>query len=151
MNGRRWFALAMRVGLVLGALVVLLLPWLQCAMGWPVFDWVDAVLGLQCHRLEGRVLSVMGEPMAMCSRCAGIYAGIGLGAALARPRWSPKVTSWVVAGAAAGMMLEAASEAMGLIGVLHPIRLVTGVVLSWPVSSLAVRWVRGGALRPGRE
>lgn len=137
-----WIAIALRIAVAVSCVIVLALPWLRQATGGAVFDAVDAVLGMQCHRLPGRVLEVGGVPLAVCSRCAGIYAGIGLGAALARPRWSARITVVVVGVAGAVLVLEAWLEWAGFLGVVHALRLLTGVSLSWPVSALAVRWAR---------
>lgn len=36
-----------------------------------------------CHQLPERTLHLDGEAMAVCSRCAGIYLGVGVGALVA--------------------------------------------------------------------
>lgn len=123
------------------AALILVLPWARQVTGLAVFDGLDALLGMQCHRLAGRVMSFGGVPMAVCSRCAGVYAGILFGAALARPRLTPRTTVWVVVVAGAAMVAELGLEAVGLLGVNHVLRLTTGAALSWPVSALAVRWL----------
>lgn len=134
-----WVLRALVVGL---ATLVLVLPWARQVTGLAVFDGLYALLGMQCHRLEGRVMSFGGVPMAVCSRCAGVYAGILFGAGLARPRWTVRTTVWVVVAAGSAMIAEVGLEAFGVLPVHHFVRLVTGAALSWPVSALAVRWMR---------
>ena len=46
----------------------------------------EAWFAFQCHRESARTLSVLGELLPVCSRCFGIYAGLGLGALVLRPR-----------------------------------------------------------------
>jgi len=46
-----------------------------------------------CHQRPARCLTVAGEPMALCSRCAGLYAGgiAGLIAGAAAAAWRRRV------------------------------------------------------------
>lgn len=129
----------MRVGVVLVTASVLVLPWLREATGLGLLELLDGVLAVQCHRLDGRVLDLWGMPMAVCSRCAGIYGGVMVGAVLAWPRWSVRVTFVVVGVALVAMAVEAGLEAVGALPPLHAIRLATGAILAWPVSAIAVR------------
>ncbi len=132
--------------MVLGTAVVLLLPWLREATGLRVLEALDEVLAVQCHRLGGRVLDLWGVPMAVCSRCAGIYAGVMVGALLGWPRWSVRVTFVVVGAALLTLVVEAGLEAAGVLPAVHAIRIATGVALAWPVSAIAVR--RWGRIDP---
>ena len=129
----------MRAVVLLGCVLVLALPWLRQFLDVAFLDALDRVLGLQCHRIDGRVASLGGVPMAVCSRCAGIYGGVLVGALLARPRWSTRTTAWVVLGAVVGIVIEAALEAVGILPTVHALRWVTGAALAWPVSALATR------------
>jgi len=143
---RRWVGRALRVCVVLVMASVLVLPWLREATGLWVLDLLDGVLAVQCHRLDGRVLDLWGMPMAVCSRCAGIYWGVMVGASLAWPRWSVRVTFVIVGVALGAMAMEAGLEAVGVLPAVHAIRLATGAILAWPVSAIAVR--RWGGLDP---
>ena len=136
----------MRVGVVLVTASMLVLPWLREATGLWVLDLLDGVLAVQCHRLDGRVLDLWGMPMAVCSRCAGIYAGVMVGALLAWPRWSVRMTFVVVGVALVAMAMEAGLEAVGVVPTVHAIRFATGAILAWPVSAIAVR--RWGGIDP---
>jgi len=143
---RRWVGRTLRVGLVLVMGSVLVLPWLREATGFRVLDLIDGVLAVQCHRLDGRVLDLWGMPMAVCSRCAGINLGVMVGALLAWPRWTVRVTFLIVGVALVAMVMEAGLEAVGVLPAVHAIRIATGVMLAWPVSAIAVR--RWGGLEP---
>ncbi|CAN97807.1 hypothetical protein predicted by Glimmer/Critica [Sorangium cellulosum So ce56] len=55
---------------------------------------LDRVFAPMCHRMPERSIALDGVVMPLCSRCAGIFAGIAAGAAIARPRlamaaWRP--------------------------------------------------------------
>lgn len=46
----------------------------------------NAWFEFQCHRELGRSFEILGHTLPVCSRCFGIYAGLGLGALVLRPR-----------------------------------------------------------------
>jgi uncharacterized membrane protein len=104
-----------------------------------------------CHRDLKRTLEVLGAPMPMCSRCAGIVFGLGLGL-LALRRWR---------GAAALRRELAIAAALVLFDVAltpyhptwHATRLATGIALGFPVASavaaLIPSWARRSARIPG--
>ena len=95
-----------------------------------VFDfWFD----LHCERNAARTPSVWGVPLGVCMRCSGIYFGLGLGALLRRPKLSAnQLRIWVGVGAAL-MLLDVTLEEQGLHGSWPTLRLLTGVLLSYPV------------------
>ena len=138
---RRVAAAILRWLVVASAALVLVLPWVRQVTGTSWLDWLDALLGLQCHRLEGRVVVVSGVPMAVCSRCAGVYLGVLGGALTMWPPLTQRSTVWVVIGACGLMMAEVALEFAGVLPIVHVLRSATGLLLSWPVSALALRWV----------
>jgi hypothetical protein len=69
-----------------------------------------------------------------------------VGALLAWPRWTVRVTFLIVGVALVAMVMEAGLEAVGVLPAVHAIRIATGVMLAWPVSAIAVR--RWGGLEP---
>src|SRR5262245_10727933 len=71
------------------------------ALDWG-FAWV-------CHRSLSRTLYLAGAPMPVCSRCAGIFAGLALGALLARPRLSVKTWRWLALAATVLMVADVAA------------------------------------------
>ena len=56
------------------------LPVVKGSLG-PVGVILDALYIVICHRDPGRTLDVLGTAMPVCSRCAGIFSGLALGAA----------------------------------------------------------------------
>lgn len=88
---------------------------------------------LHCERDPARTLSLFGVPLLVCARCFGIYAGIGLGALLRFPALSAHATRlWVGVGAAL-MLLDVSAEDHGLHGSWPALRVLSGVLLAYPV------------------
>ena len=127
----RWVVVVLLVGLallpllsVLSVLVPPLAPLERLFRPW--FD-------LHCERDPARTLTLLGVPLGVCARCSGIYFGLGLGAALRRPRLSPAATrAWVLL-AAALMLADVALERYGWHGPAAPLRVLTGLLLAYPV------------------
>lgn len=51
------------------------------------FQWQHKAFAMLCHQLPERSYWINGQPMAVCSRCFGIYAGFALSWFLL-PLWS---------------------------------------------------------------
>jgi len=99
----------------------------------PLSRLADAWFELHCERDPARTLSLAGAPLGVCARCSGIYFGIGLGALLRSPRLSARATRiWVGVGAAL-MLLDVTLEDHGLHGGWPAVRVLTGVLLAYPV------------------
>lgn len=85
-----------------------------------------------CHQLDGRSLHIAGEPLAVCARCAAIYAGFLSGVMvypLLRPVRAPRPPSRkMLAIALAPMALDVILGLAGLHEVSLATRLVTGGV-----------------------
>ena len=45
---------------------------------WPV-QWQHQAFNSLCHQMADRSFWINGQPMAVCSRCIGIYGGFALG------------------------------------------------------------------------
>jgi len=45
---------------------------------WPV-QWQHQSFNSLCHQIADRSFWISGQPMAVCSRCIGIYSGFALG------------------------------------------------------------------------
>lgn len=102
----------------------------------------DAWFQFQCHREAARSLGVYGHLLPVCSRCFGIYAGLGLGAAILRPKlgvWPLRI--WVGT-AALVMILDVATEGLGMRPESAWLRVITGILLSYPVGAALVRAAR---------
>ncbi len=104
------------------------------AVGAPFEAWFE----FQCHREASRSLTLFGHAMPVCSRCFGIYLGLGLGALFLRPRldvWPLRI--WV-GFAALVMVLDVLTESMGMRPEWAPLRVATGILLSYPVGAALV-------------
>jgi uncharacterized membrane protein len=132
-----WSAFARSACVVVLAAIALLplLPVMSAI--WPGLSLLErAFLGwfeLHCERDPARTLSLSGVPLAVCARCSGIYFGLGLGAALRWPRLSPRaLRGWVLV-AAALMVTDVATERTGLHSAWPALRVLTGLLLAYPV------------------
>lgn len=112
---------------------------------WMAADWLALHVGLGpfaaaldlpfrflCHRIPERVISVWDTPMPVCSRCAGIWLGLSISAAVAWPVLSLRVLRVVVPVAMALMLGEIVTQDLGWHPVFHPTRLLSGLLLSVP-------------------
>ncbi|PAU92963.1 hypothetical protein CK503_13635 [Aliifodinibius salipaludis] len=45
---------------------------------WPV-QWQHQAFNSLCHQMANRSFWINGQPMAVCSRCIGVYSGFALG------------------------------------------------------------------------
>lgn len=150
MTGRalRWLALAALVAVGL----LPLLP--QLAALWPATSFLERAarvwFDFHCERDPARTPRVLGVGLSVCARCAGIYAGLGAGGAVRWPRLRPQeLRVWVFA-AAALMLLDIELEERGLHGNWPAARLLTGLLLGFPVGAalghLLIPSARGEAL-----
>jgi uncharacterized membrane protein len=137
----RWACVALISGVallpalpVLAALVPVLAPLERLFHPWFV---------LHCERDPARSLSLYGVAFDVCARCTGVYFGLGLGAAVRRPRLSPPaLRGWVLA-AAAFMLVDVALERYGWHGPAAPLRVLTGLLLAYPVGAGLALLVQG--------
>lgn len=93
---------------------------------------LDLPWSLICHRIPERVLSIAGTPMPLCSRCAGIWLGLSVSAAIGWPAIPIRPLRVVLAIAAALMLAEIITQDLGLHPVFHPTRLLSGLLFSIP-------------------
>jgi uncharacterized membrane protein len=110
------------------------MPWLlalsprAAALFWPVFH------GL-CHQQPERTLILLGAPMVVCSRCAGLFAGLAVGAfAPLGARLFPHGRTLVVASIALAT-IDVVTQDLGLHPPFHPMRLVTGFLMGWTATA----------------
>ncbi len=123
-----WFFTAARASFALGGAI----PWaLPFARAWlplgPLGVLLDGVFFFLCHRRPERTLVLAGVPMPLCSRCAGIAAGLALGALLAWP--SPSLRATRIAGIVAviAMLVDIVTQDLGVHPVWHATRIATGL------------------------
>lgn len=124
-RGTAWRVVVTATGMFVALLI------LPFALQEPLRSLVIAAFAPVCHQLPERTLHIDGVPMAVCSRCLGMYAGMFAGTisfAWAR-RWDVTLGRW------AGILLLVALGVPGvdwLGGVLelwgssHGTRIVTG-------------------------
>jgi uncharacterized membrane protein len=116
------------------------LPWLTAMTTLPgglrrLLDFVYLPL---CHHDPLRTLAFAGAPMCVCSRCAGLYAGLALGfllgpMGLAARRFSPLFVT-----ALSIIVLDIVTRELGLHGTSHGMRLATGALLGWTAAAWMV-------------
>lgn len=109
------------------------------ARHWPFVTPLERLLGMwfdaHCQRDPLRTPWLLGVPLAVCARCSGIYFGLGGGALLRWPRLVPRALRLWVALAAALMLADVALERAGVHGAWTAARLLTGVLLAYPVGA----------------
>ncbi|MFT3830398.1 MAG: DUF2085 domain-containing protein [Opitutaceae bacterium] len=111
------------------------LPWVFALAGARPAAAVALFHGV-CHQLPERTACLSGVAMLVCSRCAGIYAGVALGAVLPAPRcWAPHARKLLFL-AAVPLLADVISQATGAMPILHVTRLMTGALAGWLASAL---------------
>jgi uncharacterized membrane protein len=98
---------------------------------------LDAVWVPLCHRIPERCLVLFGTTMPVCSRCLGLIVGLGAGIAIARPLLQPRTLVLVVGLAALFLGAEVATQELGWHPVFHPTRLLSGLLLAYPIGGTA--------------
>ena len=78
---------ATRVWIITGLIV---LVWVGSIVAAPILDSspIYTFFSYICHQIPERSLHLAGDPMAVCSRCLGVYVGLLLGIGL-YPLWRP--------------------------------------------------------------
>lgn len=94
---------------------------------WALDNGFDAV----CHRIPERALPLAGTLMPICSRCAGIFAGLAIGAVIARPHLTLARTLVLIGIASALMVLDVVTQDLGIHPIWHPTRIATGIAVGY--------------------
>lgn len=127
-----------RKAAIRGVLVIAgALPFISWSLSW-IGESGPRVLApwfrFQCHGLLDRTLALSGRYFPVCSRCLGIYAGLLIAAVVARPLLDARVRrGWLLA-AATLMVLEVFVQDSTGHRPYHALRLLTGILLAWPVA-----------------
>jgi uncharacterized membrane protein len=103
---------------------------------------LDAAFTTMCHRLPERTLALAGVPMPLCSRCAGIFAGVALGALAVWPRLSALAWRWAITASVGLMVLDVATQDLGVHPVWHATRLATGLAFGYALAAACVLALR---------
>lgn len=123
-----------------GALLVVapFLPPLFVLSGHPALaELFDAPFTGMCHRMAERSLSIGGEVMPLCTRCLGLFEGLGLGLLVAWPFYGLRVLRITLSLAATFLFLELTTQDLGWHQVFHPTRLLSGFLVSYPIGAAA--------------
>ena len=89
-----------------------------------------AFLGM-CHRRVARTLVLDGVLMPLCSRCAGIFLGVAIAAAIGRPILTMKTWRALFLIACALMVTDVVTQDLGLHPVWHVTRIATGLFVGY--------------------
>jgi uncharacterized membrane protein len=117
-----WWTLV-PVALVAAALAV---PY-SLVHGFPVATFaLHRGFALVCHQQPERSFRIFGEPVAVCARCLGIYAGAAVGLLITTSR---KVALRFFFAAAALGLLDVLTEHAGLHGNWLDVRFALGLIL----------------------
>ena len=116
------------------ALALLVAPPLLGAAGWPYADAVRWLLHSVCHQLPERSFHLLGEPLAVCHRCTGLYLGFALGVAA----WPllPALSARLAARPRCIVLFAVPLAIDWLIGNSAGSRFATGMVAAFPVGLL---------------
>lgn len=139
MAARGGIGLARWLGLAAAASVGLW-PLLPHAGAWwsplrAAYRALEPWFALHCQLDPSRGVSVAGLPLAVCARCSGIYFGFGLGALIRRPQLSPRALRYATGAAALLMLGDVQLERYGWHPPWATLRLVTGLLLAYPVGA----------------
>ena len=98
-----------------------------------------------CHRLPERTLTLAGVVMPLCSRCAGIFAGLALGALILRPR--VEIARWRILVAVAGalMLLDVVTQDLGVHPIWHGTRIASGLLFGYAIAAACLLAMRSAA------
>lgn len=147
-----WLAPAVRVLLV----SVGFMPWLPAlAAAFPSLDplatLAEGWFGFQCHRDPSRALTFGSLALPVCARCFGIYAGLGAGALVLRPRLEPRFLRVWLLGSVLVMLLDVVTELLEMRPPAPTVRVLTGALLAWPIGVALVQNARKYALGSNRD
>ncbi len=106
---------------------------------------IELTFGALCHHDPARTLVIHAEAMCVCSRCAGVYAGIALAALCSwsrSPRTGARVPRIVLGIGAALIIVDALTQDLGMHAPWHPARIVSGALVggaaaAWMLTSLS--------------
>lgn len=137
----------LRLALLFAGLAPLLPPLARGVPGLQVLGLaLEEWFRFQCHRDPARSLALWGHLLLpVCSRCLGIYSGLGLGALILYPRLGARGLRIWVGLAAVAMIVDVSSESLGIRPASTLLRLATGIALSYPVGVALVVAARGAA------
>ncbi|MGZ3420930.1 MAG: DUF2085 domain-containing protein [Polyangiales bacterium] len=105
--------------------------------------WLSRWFSVQCHGRLDRTLALFGHYFPVCSRCLGIYLGLAVGALLPLRSLAAKWRRAWLLSAAVLMVIEVMVQDTMRHEPWHPARILTGVLLAWPVGQILIAAARG--------
>ena len=118
-------------------IIVGLLPWL--VSGFEVSSEIFvSVFATLCHQQPERSLTLASMTMVVCSRCAGVYVGVAIGAVTPLPKRLLPHARVVLLIAGTLMALDVLTQEVGWHSPWPATRLATGAIVGWSLSGLAV-------------
>jgi uncharacterized membrane protein len=123
---------------------IIVLIWLGLIVAAPLIEAspIYTFFSYLCHQQPDRSLHVAGGPMAVCSRCFGIYLGLLIGVA-AYPLWrgidetEPVSRFWLFA-ALIPITIDWSLTMFGIWENTHATRLITGLILGFACATFIV-------------
>jgi uncharacterized membrane protein len=103
----------------------------------PLAIELDGLWAPFCHRLPERSLFLLGAPLPLCSRCLGLVVGLGAGLAAARPYLGLRALRWAVSFGLTFLFIELTTQDLGWHPVFHPTRLLSGLLVAYPIGAAA--------------
>ena len=88
-----------------------------------------------CHQIPERSLTFFGTPMVVCSRCAGIYAGIALGAVMPSFDFMARHGRLLLWVALFIVLSDVFVQNYLLHSINHTLRITTGFIAGWTASA----------------
>ena len=95
---------------------------------------IDGVFISVCHRIPERTLWIANVAQPVCSRCAGLYGGLALGALIAWPRPAMKQSRLAVLFAGLLLLIDVVLQDLQIHPLWHSSRLITGVLLGYALA-----------------
>jgi uncharacterized membrane protein len=63
----------------MGWIALILLPPFSTHLGWPLSSYFYEFFAPLCHQSPERCFHLLAEPVAVCTRCLGLYTGVLIG------------------------------------------------------------------------
>lgn len=117
------------------------LPWLLLSLpgSFDAFGKFGALFATLCHQRPERSLAHEGVHMVVCSRCAGLYLGMAIASLTLVPRRWLNRAGWAIGLCVVPALIDVITQDLGLHAPWHPSRLVTGFVMGWVGTGIALR------------
>ena len=146
MNTPRWLPGVTRAAFIVLGVVPWILPIARAKLPLGrAGDLLDLLFFPMCHRVPARTLYFSGVPMPLCSRCAGIFAGLALGAMILRPRLPLARWRVLVALASALMLVDVVTQDLGVHPLWHVTRVGTGLLFGYTIGAACLLAMRSAA------